>query len=173
MLSAQSLTVARVGDALRVRAPGFGFIQGEPLARLKDGGSVRVELELAVLDRPGASPAARSRRTFVLSYDLWEERFAVAQVDSPSRSISHLTSRDAEAWCLDQLSVPVSALGRLGGDLPLWIRLEYRIVDGGNTPAPDDDTGYTLRGLIDALSRRPKADALTRSIEAGPFRLRE
>ena len=59
----------------------------------------------------------------------------------PSRSVSHLTARDAEAWCLDSLTVPLSALGRLGRDAPFWIRLEYRV--------PGDDTAPSSgqRGL--------------------------
>jgi hypothetical protein len=77
----QSATVSTVGANLHVRAPGFGFIKGEPLVRLKDGRSVRVDLELAVLAKPSAAAAAQSRQTFVLSYDLWEERFAVTQME--------------------------------------------------------------------------------------------
>ena len=57
-LSAQGLTVDNVGDALRIRAPGFSFLKGDPLARLKDGRSVRVELAAMVLPAPGKSPAA-------------------------------------------------------------------------------------------------------------------
>ena len=54
-LSAQAVTVDTVGDALRIHAPGFSFIKGEPLARLKDGRSVRVELAATVLPGPGKS----------------------------------------------------------------------------------------------------------------------
>ena len=50
--SAQTLTVDTVGDALKIRAPGFSFLKGEPLARLKDGRSVRVELAAMVLPGP-------------------------------------------------------------------------------------------------------------------------
>lgn len=170
-LSAQSVTVSKVGDAVTVRAPGFAFIKGEPLVRLKDGRSVRVDLVLAVLPRPGAPAVAQSRRVFVLSYDLWEERFAVTQAGDPSQSISHLTSAGAEAWCLERLAVPVSALGHLGRDLPFWIRLEYRVPDGSSAPPPDNGAGFTLQGLIEALSRRHDAAPLTHAIEAGPFRL--
>ena len=81
-LVAQAVTVNRTGDAVTVRAPGFTFIKGEPLARLRDGRSVRVELDFAVLPRPGAPEVTRSKQTFVLSYDLWEERFAVATVEA-------------------------------------------------------------------------------------------
>jgi hypothetical protein len=167
---AESVTVARAGNAVTVRAPGLGFIKGEPLVRLKDGQSVRVTLELDVLPGPGGPVAAQGRQTYVLSYDLWEERFAVTQVGAPSRSISYLTSAGAETWCLEQLTVPVIALGRLGRDLPFWIRLTYRVLTVESAPAQDGGD-FSLRGLIDALSRRRKTDALTHSIEAGPFRL--
>jgi len=168
---AQSVTITRAGNAITVRAPGFGFIKGEPLARLKDGRSVRVDLELDVLPGPGGAVAAQGRQTYVLSYDLWEERFAVTQVGAPSRSAAYLTPAAAEAWCLEQLTVPVSALGRLGRELPFWIRLDSRVLAADTAPAQDGGADFSLRGLIDALSRRRKNDALTHSIEAGPFRL--
>jgi hypothetical protein len=95
--SAQTLTVDAVGDVLRIRAPGFSFLKGDPLARLKDGRSVRVELAAMVLPAPGKSPAATTRRIFALSYDLWEERFAVTAVDKRSQSVSHLMAAAAEA----------------------------------------------------------------------------
>jgi hypothetical protein len=170
-LSAQAVTVTRVGDAVTVHAPGIGFMKGETLVRLKDGRSVRVDLDLAVLPRPAEAATAQARQTFVLSYDLWEERFAVTQVGPPSRSIAYLTSAGAEAWCLEQLTVPVSALGRLGRDLPFWVRLGYRVLDADSAPPADGSGDFTLRGMIDALSRRRKAEAASHSIEAGPFRL--
>jgi hypothetical protein len=167
---AQALTVDTVGDLLRVRAPGFSFLKGDPLARLKDGRSVRVELAAMVLPAPGKSVVATTRRIFALSYDLWEERFAVTTVDKRSQSVSHLALAAAEAWCVDQLAIPVNALGGLGRDLPFWVRLEYRVLDA-DAPADSTDSGYTLQALIDALSRRRKTDSSTHALEAGPFRL--
>ena len=169
-LSAQAVTVTTAGDALKIHAPGFDFLKGEPLARLKDGRSVRVELAVMVLAGPGKSPATESRQVFALSYDLWEERFAATSTGSPPQSISHLTPDATEAWCVDQLAVPVRALGRLGRD-QFWIRLEYRILDGDGAPGADNEAGFTLQGLIETLSRRRKAEAATHSLEAGPFRL--
>jgi len=171
-LGAQAVTVNRAGDAVTVRAPGFTFIKGEPLVRLKDGRSVRVDLDLTVLPRAGASGVPQGRQTFVLSYDLWEERFAVTLVGAPAKSVAYQTSAGAEAWCFEQLTVPVSALGALGRDVPFWVRLGYRIIDGGAAPPADDGGAYTLQGLIDALSRRRKTNEWTHAIEAGPFRLR-
>jgi hypothetical protein len=168
--SAQTLTVDTAGDSLRIRAPGFSFLKGDPLARLKDGRSVRVELAAMVLPAPGKPVVATTRRIFALSYDLWEERFAVTTVDKRAQSVSHLALAAAEAWCVDQVSIPVNALGALGRDLPFWVRLEYRFLeeDASSDPA---DTRYTLGALIDALSRRRKTDSSTHALEAGPFRL--
>ncbi len=166
---AQVLTVDAVGDALKIRAPGFSFLKGDPLARLKDGRSVRVELGGLVLPAPGKQPAAATRRIFALSYHLWEERFAVTTVEARAQSVSHLALTAAEAWCIEQLAIPLAALGALGRDQPFWIRLEYRILDGDGAPDPSD-SGYTLQGLIDVLSRRRKSEASPNAIEAGPFR---
>jgi hypothetical protein len=169
-LGAQAVTVSRTGENMVVRAPGFTFIKGEPLARLKDGRSVRVDLALAVLGRAGAAGVPVGRQTFVLSYDLWEERVAVTLVGPPPKSAAYLTTSAAEAWCVEQLAVPVTALGTLARD-QFWIRLEYRIQDDEAAGA-DNGAGYTLQGLIDALSRRRKANEWAHALEAGPFRLR-
>jgi hypothetical protein len=168
--SAQTFTIDTVGDSVRIRAPGFSFLKGDALARLKDGRSVRVELAAMVLPAPGKSVVATTRRIFALSYDLWEERFAVTTVDKRSQSVSHLALAAAEAWCVEQVAVPVSALGTLGRDLPFWVRLEYRVLEG-DPPTDSTESGYTLQALIDALSRRRKTDSSTHALEAGPFRL--
>jgi hypothetical protein len=168
---AQSIAVLVAGDALHITAPGFGFINGDALVRLKDGRSVRVDLELAVLARPRTPAMAQSRQTFVLSYDLWEERFAVTHAGTSPQSVSHLTLSAAQAWCVQRVLVPLTALGRLGRSDPFWLRLESRIQERDERPDPDNGAVFTLRGLIDALSRRAPASDAMQSIEAGPFRL--
>ena len=170
VLLAQSVSIVRNGNAVAVRAPAFDFIKGEPLDRLRDGRSVRVELELDVLPGPGGAAAARGRQTYVLSYDLWEERFAVTLPGDLKRSAAYLTSSAAEDWCLEQLTVPITALGKLGRELPFWVRLGYRVQDS-DAASQDSGADFSLRGLIDALSRRRKSAPQSLSIEAGPFRL--
>ena len=169
--SAQAVSVATEGGALKIRAPGFSFLEGQPLAQLKDGRTVRVELAVSVLPGAGKAPVTTSRRVFALSYDLWEERFAAAMADSRSESISHATASAAVSWCIDQAAIPLSALGALEGGAPFWIRLEYRILNGDDAADPDQGAGFTLQALIDALSRRRKSDSLGDRLEAGPFRL--
>jgi hypothetical protein len=169
---AQAVTVSRTDSVLNVQAPGFSFIKGEPLTRLKDGRSIRVDLEMAVLPRPAASGVARSRQTFVLSYDLWEERFAVTLVGTSAKTAAYLSSSAAETWCFEQLSVPMAALGSLARDSQFWIRLEYRILDSDPQASAEDGTGYTLQSLIEMLSRRRKINEWTHAIEAGPFKVK-
>lgn len=170
-LEAQNVTIARTGEALAVKVPGLGLLKGDTLAQLRDGRSVRVDFDLAVLPGPGGAAVAHARQAFVLSYDLWEERFAVALTGPPPRSASYLTAAAAEAWCLDHVTIPVNALGKLR-DAPFWIRLEYRFLDGDGKAAREEDPGLTLRGIIEALSRRPKTTGVPYAVEAGPFRLR-
>jgi hypothetical protein len=107
-----------------------------------------------------------------LSYDLWEERIAVTAVGGRAASASHLALSAAEAWCVEQLAIPLSALGALGRDAPFWIRLEYRILDA-DAASETPDSGYSLQALIDVLSRRRKSESQSpvRPFEAGPFRL--
>jgi hypothetical protein len=169
-VGSQSMTMTVTGGQVRVQSPGFRFISGPTLARLKDGLTVRVEMEMRVLAGPGAATAAaHARQTFVLSYDLWEERFAASVSASQTRSVSHVTSAAAEAWCIEQLTMPVSALGALARQ-PFWIRLESRIIDGQS--AAREDEGLTLRGIIDTLSRRQTSEKTSHSTEGGPFQVR-
>ena len=122
---------------------------------------------ITTLGGPGAAPTTHQRQTFVLSYDLWEERFAAAIAGSGSRSLSHLTSAAAEAWCVQQLAVPLGALGALRSQA-FWIRLESRILNGNAAEREDD--GFTLRGMIDRLSRR-QASETSHVAEGGPFKV--
>jgi hypothetical protein len=168
------LVVNVVGDVLHIRSRGFQFIQGEAMGRLKNGHQVRFDFELSVLAKLDDSPLTRNRQSFNLSYDLWEERFAVTRIGTPSRgsgvasSISHLTLAAAEVWCLEQLALPLQALRQRLGGRPFWIRLDYRV----QTPddGQDADAALTLRRLIEILGRR-KPGEVGQSVTAGPFRL--
>jgi hypothetical protein len=170
VVSAQAASVRIDRDALHVSAPAFHFIKGRPLARLRDGRSVRFDLDMRVLARLGGSIVAQSRQACLVSYDLWEERFAVAAENAPGRLVSNLTAADAEGWCLDRLAVPLTSLrGRLE---TFWLRLEYRALD--EDPAGRrEDSAATLRGLIDRLSRRGAEREGPEAIDLGPFQLPE
>ena len=170
-LSTQSVTIKSTAGALQVQAPGFAFIEGAVADRLRDGRSVRVDVDLMVLEQPKGTAVAQTRQSYALSFDLWEERFAVTRIGTPARSISHRTAKNAEAWCLEHLTIPLTALGRVGRDTPFWIRLAYRVQDAPAAANASSDEGLTLAALIDRLSRRREQAQTERSVEAGPFRL--
>ena len=61
-------------------------------------------------------------------------------------------------------------MGRLGRDMPFWVKLVYRVRD--ETPSREpEDTAFSMQTLIDALGRRRQEDDPGRTLEAGPFRL--
>jgi hypothetical protein len=167
----QALTMSVGGGVLRVKASAFRFLEGEALNRLRNGRSVRFDFELAVLSGSRGPVVTLGRESFNLSYDLWEERFAATRIGPPSRSASHLTQALAETWCIEQLSIPVSTLGHLGRGTPFWLRLGYTLVERERSSSTNEAEGFTLWSLIDRLSRRRSVEALSRSTEAGPFRL--
>jgi hypothetical protein len=167
-LAVQAVSIATTTTSLQVKAPAFTFIDGPVLLRLRDGQTVKVDLELTVLARRSDGIVAQRRQTCQISFDLWEERFAVARSEPAVRAVSHLSAREAEALCIGGLAVPLSSLGQLSRDSSFWIKLSSR--EQVPSAAAPDEAGLTLGRLIDFLSRRREAD-VTRSMEAGPFRL--
>lgn len=170
LLARQSLGVLAMEGLLHVRMPQWGFIEGPVSQRLQDGRSVRIDFEFSVLERAQGPSVAKAQHSFNLSFDLWEQRYAVTQVGNQPRSISHLTARAAESWCLDNISLPLASIGRFARQTPFWVRLQYRVQDRMATADPDDST-FTLQTLIDVLSRRRQDQERAKSVEAGPFRL--
>jgi hypothetical protein len=157
---------------VHVRVPAIGLIEDQVLERLLDGRSVKVEMSLDIFSKPGDPSVARATQTCTFSFDLWEERFAVASAGPPPRSISHLRAAEAEAWCVDQLTVPLVALGGGASDRPFWIRLDLHAADPASSPARTGlDEAFSLERLIDVLSQRRRESAAHRTIEAGPLRL--
>lgn len=167
--TAQSLTVRAVGDMLQVRGSGLRLIEGVVADHLKDGRSVRVDFEMTILDKAGGAAVTQNRQSFVVSFDLWEQRYAVTRTGAAPRSISHLMARDAEAWCLEAMSLPLTALGRFSRDLPFFVRIDYQVQDP--PPSAKEESAFTLRTLIESLSRRNAGQPPGRTFEAGPFRI--
>ncbi|PYS42767.1 MAG: hypothetical protein DMG14_02905 [Acidobacteria bacterium] len=168
LLAAQSLTARLDGDQLRIAAPRLHFLLGEALNRLHDGATVKYQFQLTTRADRSGTVLARAQEQFAISYDLWEEKFAVTKIGSPSRSISHLSAAAAETWCVDNMTIPVAALN---ANQPFWIRLDYRADQATAAADPQDNSGFTLSGLIDIFSRRTRNEQLHGSEEVGPLRL--
>ena len=168
LLAAQSLIARIDGDQLHITAPRLHFLAGDALSRLRDGTTVKYVLQLSAKSDRNGRELARSQEQFGISYDLWEEKFAVTKLGS-SRSISHLTAAAAEAWCVDNTTLPVASLT---SNQSFWVRLDYRAEDAATTPDPQDNSGFRLGTLVDIFSRRPRSnEQLHGSEEVGPLRL--
>jgi hypothetical protein len=153
---------------LHIAAPRVHFLTGEALNRLHDGATVIYAIQLTARGDGIGKVLARTTERFAVSYDLWEEKFAVSKLGSPARSVSHLSAAAAEEWCLENTAIPVGALPPKD---PLWLRLEYRAENPAPASQRQDSSGFTLSGLVDIFSRRPRSEQVHGSEEIGPLRL--
>jgi hypothetical protein len=167
-LSAPSLGVRLDGDDLRIAAPQFHFLTGKPLEKLKDGASVVFLAQLSLSTEVNAPAIKRAVDRFVVSYDLWEEKFSVTQTGVERGSASHLTSTAAETWCLDHLAL---GIGGLAPEKPFWLRLEMRAEDARDQAVVVGDSGINLTRLIEIFSNPARAQQLRWEAVAGPARL--
>jgi len=167
-LAAQSVAVRVERDQLHIAAPRLRFLAGDALTRLRDGATVQYEFQLTARTERNGRVVARTLEKFAVSYDLWEEKFAVTKLGASPRTVTHLSAAAAETWCLDNTSIPIAALS---GSQPLWIRLDYQAVTATSSEDAQENSVFTLTGLIDIFSRRARSDQLRGFEEAGPVRL--
>ncbi|MGH9660734.1 MAG: hypothetical protein ACRD96_19450, partial [Bryobacteraceae bacterium] len=165
MSSSQTLLVRREGDRLRVSAPQIRFLTGKPLEHLKNGASVAFH-SLVTLTLESQQAIARLADRFVVSYDLWEEKFSATRLGPPRRSISRLSAPAAETWCLDH---PLGIPAGLGARSPFWVRLELRAEDPRETTAVVGEPGINITRLIEMFSRPPRGQQLRWTAGAGPL----
>src|ERR1039458_3590369 len=83
---AQPIEVTFDGDNLHVSAPSLHFLTGKPLERLKDAATVVFLSQLTLFGENRDVAIRRVPERFVVSYDLWEEKFSVTQLGSTTRS---------------------------------------------------------------------------------------
>ena len=168
---AEGLKVRIDGDRLRSSGAQLHFLTGRPLERLHNGRTVTYVLELLIRSERAGRVLARMAERFTFSYDLWEETFSVTRLASPARSASNLSGIAAEAWCLENLSVPVA---EIPVDRPFWVGVEYASEEPKES-AKTETAILTLGSLIDIFSRRPRDEQQVRGAveEAGPFRLQD
>jgi hypothetical protein len=161
-------------DRLRVSAPSLRFLAGRPLERLRNGASVAFDFQLAALaGRPNTVPAPRvierCLERFIISFDLWEERFAISRPGAGGpRGVSHLTSSAAESWCVEALALSTASLRR---EEPFWVRLELRAEDASDRPPVVGEPGISLARLIEIFSRPSRSQQPAWVVDSGPFRL--
>jgi len=164
----QAIRVRIQAESVHVQAPTLMFIENGTLRHLRDGRTVRADITVRARTSAGGTVVAGQHQIFNVSYDLWEERFAVSRAGTPPRSISHLKAREAEAWCVDNTPLPLNGLVHLGRDAPFWVSVDYEVPE---PTARHTEAADSLTLLINALSRLKESTPVRRSVEAGPFRL--
>lgn len=167
LLSAPSLSAYWDGDNIHVAAPQLRFLTGRPLERLKNGASVMFLSQLILSTDAHRTVFRRFPERFVVSYDLWEEKFSVARLGNP-RTVSHLSAGAVEAWCLE--SMVVSAAG-LDPYRDFWLRLQMRATNSKEEAAVLGEPGISITRLIEVFSRRPRSEQPEWTLDAGPLRL--
>lgn len=167
LAAAEDLIPRLAGDHLMVSAPRLRFLTGKPLDRLRDGQPVSFDFQLSVAEPGALAPLRRAVERFTFSYDLWEEKFSVVLRRS-NRAASHLSAAAAEAWCLDNLHLPVRGLSL---DTPVMVRLEVRGQEARDSRPVLADPGISLTGLIELFSRPARGQQPRWTLETGPLRL--
>ncbi|MDX2153266.1 MAG: hypothetical protein SFV54_21150 [Bryobacteraceae bacterium] len=154
-------------EQLTVEAPSLHFLAGRVGDRLQNGLSVGIEIQLTLLSEPKGAAARRSLERFLVSYDLWEEKYAVAPVSRELRAVSHLSAGAAEEWCLSHVQVPVAGMD---GNRPFWVRLDIRAEEAREVARGGED-GFDIANLVDLFARRSPDRHMRWSVDAGPIRL--
>lgn len=170
VLEAQTLQARLQGGRLYVTAPQLHFLNDRTLERLHNGAAVPFNFQLTAVPSSGGKPLAQASDRFVLSFDLWEERFSVMQSGTPRRTVSHLSSSAAEAWCLENLSLAVSALA---AEKSFVLKLDVRAEEPAEESSAENNPGLSLAGLIEVFSRKAKEQPLRWSAVSGPIRLQD
>jgi hypothetical protein len=153
---------------LHVAAPQLRFVSGPALERLENGAPVPFALQLALSSDRFSTIQQRDIERFVVSYDLWEQKFSIVRLGRPRKTVSHLAPRDAEKWCVGQLGL---APAGVSSSTLFWLRLEARAENPAEDSFASNEDAMSLTRLVEIFSRRSRTDANRWSVEAGPFRL--
>ncbi len=170
-VSAEDLLVRWNADRLLVSAPRLHFLTGRSLDRLRDGASVPFDFQLTVAPAGSRTNVLqRALERFVVSYDLWEQKFSVVRLSDLRRSALRMTASGAENWCLQNLSL--SAAG-LPADKDLWVRLDVRSGEPKTASTTGTESGISIAALIGIFSQPPRSREEHWALESGAFRLAE
>jgi hypothetical protein len=174
-MAAEELILGTQENRLEFSAPRVHFLVGKPLERLRNASEVPFDFKITLWSGTRSHLLREVPARFVVSYDLWEEKFSVTKLVTPRRTARHLTDTAAEAWCLQQMSQDVTGVA---ANEPLWARLEIRAEDGKEAGLPFGrgnitDSGISLTSLIVIFSRPAAATQPHWTIETGPVTLDE
>ncbi len=172
--AAESISVGYDGENLHPVAPNLHFLTGRSLDRLKDAETVTFYWRMSLLDANHSGPLRVSVGKFVVSFDIWEEKFKVAIPGPAMRSKAGLTGPQAEAWCLENTSIQPAGLAQ---DTQFYLRFELRSDHQREAPGMTADPGglsiSAIPAILERLSRKAGPDDPSWTLESGRVRLSE
>jgi hypothetical protein len=158
-------------------SPHVHFLGGKPLELLHNAAAVPFNFNVTVWSGSKDHVFARKFDQFVISYDLWNEKFSILKTQSPRRGSGLLTQAEAESWCYEQMAMELPGISDTE---PLWLRFEIRAEDGkdalfGKRGARGsvNESGISLTGLIELFSKPAQQQSHWGPYENGPFTLDE
>jgi len=162
-------------NQLLFAAPRLHFLTGKPLERLRNAAPVPFDFQITLWSGNRSHIFRKRAERFVVSYDLWEERYSVTELAEPRKTNGHMTAQAAETWCLQQMPLDVSGLD---GRETFWARLEVRAAEekrGGKDSMPRfvSETGISLNGLVEIFSRPPPTGLPHWTMDTGPMTIDE
>jgi hypothetical protein len=156
----ENLILEHRNHRLEFSAPRTDFFAGAPTARLRSALEVPFLIKTTLWSGNKNHVFASAVDQFVISFDIWDETpnaYTVVKTFAPTKRASHLSAKDAQAWCLSQMSLDTTGLA---DNEPLWARLEILAEDplrkGSPLGSSVNDSGISLLSpLIDMFSRSP------------------
>jgi hypothetical protein len=172
---AEELILRAQGNRLDFSVPRVHYLTGRPLARLRNAEPVAFDFQVNLAAMNKTNVVKQNTARFVISYDLWEERFAVTKTAPSRKAAKHLTATEAEVWCVQEMSV--LDLSGVAANQPLWASLDIRAEEETESRLFSrrdiSDAGISLNGLIEIFSKPSRATQAHWTLEAGPVTLEQ
>ena len=173
-VSSGDLFVRRYSSDLHVVAPRLHFLTPKTLEHLHDGAIAPFDFQLTISAGSPNNVIARAVERFVVSYELWQQKFSVVRMRDYRKWGMNASSNAAEAWCVDNVSVDLSQFAsQVSPGEQLWARLEIRSVDQKNQPPPVSDSGISIISLVELFSRPPRPQQDRWTLETAAFHLED
>ena len=161
--AAQKLDVRLDGDHLRVTVNSSRLIAGEALQRLRDGASVTYFMRVSAWNGKAGKLLSSTEYRFVVSFDIFEEKFQVTRTIPSARVASHLSMTAAEAVCTEGLEIPLTGIG---STMAFWVQWEFQTEN-----ATGSEGAGGLGSLVEIFSRKVSKEPAKGLVESGPYRL--
>jgi hypothetical protein len=149
------------------------FLSGKALDRLHNGVDVPFDFRFTLWSGNRTRVLRQIPERFVVSWDIWEEKFKVVKTQAPRSAIAHLDAAAAELWCTRQMQMDTTGL--LDTET-FSARLEIRAEDSkesGLFGRSINDSGISLTSLVELFSRPPGGSQLHWTVDSPELTLDE